>query len=73
MLKPGEEPPVYSPGPWSRGMLYSLLALAALAYGHFSGQRPLTLVKGLLLGAFAILAGVAIAVLQTGARRAADE
>lgn len=65
------EPPVFSPGPWSRGLLYSLFAVAALAYGHYSGQRPLTPFKAVALGAFAILAGVVIALLQNWARNAA--
>jgi membrane protein implicated in regulation of membrane protease activity len=54
-------------------MLYSLFALAAIAYGHYSGQRPLTPLKAAALGLFAIFAGVAIAVLQNWARRAADD
>lgn len=67
------ERPAFSPGPWSRGLLYSLFALGALAYGHFSGQRPLTPFKAVALGAFAVIAGVVIAVLQNWARKAAED
>jgi len=70
MLRPGEEEPAFSPGPWLRGGLYTLFALAALMYGHTSGERPLTPLKWAVLGAIAVIAGVVIAVLQNWARGA---
>lgn len=73
MLMPGDEKPTFSPGPWLRGGLYTLFALAALVYGHTSGERPLTPIKWAVLGAIAVIAGVAIALLQQWARGAADE
>lgn len=67
------ERPAFSPGPWARGFLYSLFALGAIAYGHFTRQRPLTLTKAVALCAFAILIGVVIGLLQTWARNSAEE
>ena len=61
--------PKYSPGPWARGILYSVVALGALLYGHLSGERPLTPFKAIVLCSVAIGAGVAIAALQTWARQ----
>ena len=72
MLKPGTEKPTYSPSPWARGLMYSLLALGALLYGHLSGERPLTPMKWAVLGAVAVGAGVAMAMLQTWARNASE-
>lgn len=70
MLRPGDERPKFSPGPWLRGALYAVFALAALYYGHASGERPLTPFKWAILGSVAVLSGAAIAVLQNWARGA---
>lgn len=72
MLKPGSEKPTYSPSPWARGLMYSLLALSALLYGDLSGQRPLTPLKWAVLGTLAVAAGVAMALLQAWARGASE-
>lgn len=72
MLRPGSDGPAYSPSPWARGLMYSLLALAALLYGDMSGQRPLTPMKWAVLGALAIGAGIGMALLQTWAKNASD-
>lgn len=72
MLRPGSNTPTYSPSPWARGLLYSLLALGALFYGHVSGERPLTPMKWAVLGTLAVGAGVALAVLQAWARNVAE-
>ena len=72
MLRPGTEKPTYSPSPWARGLMYSLLALGALLYGHLSGERPLTPTKWAVLGTLAIAAGVAVALLQAWARGASE-
>ncbi|HEY3413178.1 MAG TPA: hypothetical protein VGM51_08990 [Armatimonadota bacterium] len=72
MLKPGLNKPAYSPSPWARGLMYSLLALGALLYGHLSGERPLTPMKWAVLGAVAVGAGVALALLQAWARSASE-
>lgn len=73
MLRPGEEKPAFSPGPWLRGGLYTLFAVAALLYGDLSGQRPLTPLKWTVLGAIAVGAGATVALLQTWARGAAED
>ncbi|HEY3266145.1 MAG TPA: hypothetical protein VGM37_04410 [Armatimonadota bacterium] len=73
MLKANNDKPTFSPGPWARGALYTLLALGALLWGHLSGERPLTPFKWAALGSFAVLAGVAIALLQNWARDVSHE
>ena len=63
-----QDNPIYSPSPWARGMLYALCGIGALIYGHWSGERTLTPVKWVALGALAIGAGIALALLQNWAR-----
>jgi hypothetical protein len=72
MLKPGTDKPAYSPSPWARGLMYSLLALGALLYGHLTGERPLTPLKWALLGTLALAAGIAMALLQAWARNSSE-
>jgi hypothetical protein len=72
MFKPGSETPVYSPSPWARGMMFSLVALGALLYGHLSGERPLSPWKWAVLGTLAVGAGIAITLLQAWARNVAE-
>lgn len=72
MLRPGSGTPTYSPSPWARGLMYSLLALGALFYGDVSGERPLTPAKWAVLGTLAVGAGIALALLQAWARNVAN-
>lgn len=69
MSPAGSDAPKYSPGPVARGIVYSTCALGALLYGHLSGERPLTPFKALVLCSIAVAAGIAIAALQSWARR----